>query len=139
MSIRAYQKVQQRVETPRETEYRLFTEVTRALNEAKMLPASEFAKRMKALDWNRRVWNFLAMDCSNEDNGLPAQLRASIISLSMFVSKYTSQVIRENQEIEPLIDINIAIMQGLAAQSQLAQAAQAQSAASGDMPQAVAL
>ncbi len=122
MSIRAYQKVQQRVETPRETEYRLFTEVTRALNEVKTLPSTELGAKMKALDWNRRVWNFLAMDCSNEQNGLPSQLRASIISLSMFVSKYTSQVIRENEDIEPLIDINIAIMQGLAAQNQLAQA-----------------
>jgi hypothetical protein len=56
----------------------------------------------------------------------------------MFVSKYTSQVIRENQEIEPLIDINIAIMQGLAAQSQLAKA-QAQGTVSDDNPQAVAV
>ena len=135
MSIRAYQKVQQRVETPRETEYRLFTEVTRALNEVKALPSTELGAKMKALDWNRRVWNFLAMDCSNEQNGLPAQLRASIISLSMFVSKYTSQVIRENEDIEPLIDINIAIMQGLAAQNQLAQA---QNSTPEGMPQAAA-
>ena len=118
MSIQAYQKVQRRVETPRETEYRLFTEVTRALNNAKSLPATDIAGRMKALDWNRRIWNFFALDCASENNALPQDLRASIVSLSMFVNRYTSQVIRENADIDPLIDINVTMMQGLMPQHQ---------------------
>jgi flagellar protein FlaF len=42
-------------------------------------------------------------------------LRASIISLSIWVGKHTSAVIRRQEEIEPLIEINRMIMQGLAA------------------------
>ena len=100
MSIRAYQKVQQRVETPRETEYRLFTQVTRALIEAASLPKTEIARRMDALDWNRRVWSFLASDCYDPNNALPEQLRAGIISLSIFVGKYTSEIMQKDADIE---------------------------------------
>ena len=81
MSLNAYQTLQKKVETPRETEYRLFMQVTRALIEAASLPKTEIARRMDALDWNRRVWSFLASDCYDPNNGLPEQLRAGIISL----------------------------------------------------------
>lgn len=116
MSLNAYQTLQKKVETPRETEYRLFTQVTRALIEAASLPKTEIARRMDALDWNRRVWSFLASDCYDPNNGLPEQLRAGIISLSIFVGKYTSEIMQKDADIETLIDINRTIMQGLAGQ-----------------------
>lgn len=121
MSLNAYQTLQKRVETPRETEYRLFTQVTRALMEVAELPKTEIVKRIDALDWNRRVWSFLANDCANDENGLPEHLRAAIISLSIFVGKYSSEVMQKGADIEPLIDINKTIMQGLAAQSALSE------------------
>ena len=110
MSLQAYQKAQQRVETPREIEYRLFGQVTRALLD------HEIARRMDALDWNRRVWSFMAADCANPDNALPENLRASIISLSLWVGRYSSEVMQKGEDVEPLIDINRTIMQGLASQ-----------------------
>ena len=116
MSLRAYQKAQQRVETPREIEYRLFGQVTRALMDIQDLPRHEIARRMDALDWNRRVWSFMAADCANPDNALPENLRASIISLSLWVSRYSSEVMQKGEDVEPLIDINRTIMQGLASQ-----------------------
>ncbi|MEM8921711.1 MAG: flagellar biosynthesis regulator FlaF, partial [Pseudomonadota bacterium] len=75
----------------------------------------DLRKLIDALDWNRRVWSALALDCSQPENQLPVDTRAGIISLSMFVSKYTSQVAREGEDIETLIEINRSIMQGLAA------------------------
>ena len=116
MSLKAYQTAQQRVETPREIEYRLFSQVTRALIEIQDLPRHEIARRMDALDWNRRVWSFMAADCANPDNALPENLRASIISLSPWVGRYSSEVMQKGEDVEPLIDINRTIMQGLAGQ-----------------------
>jgi flagellar protein FlaF len=116
MSLRAYQKAQQRVETPREIEYRLFGQVTRALMDIQDLPRHEIARRMDALDWNRRVWSFMAADCASADNALPENLRASIISLSLWVGRYSSEVMQKGEDVEPLIDINRTIMQGLASQ-----------------------
>jgi flagellar protein FlaF len=119
MGLAAYQTAQRRAETPRELEYRLFGQVTRALIEAKELPKLEIGKRMDALDWNRRVWSFMANDCMAEGNALPEQLRASIVSLSLWVGRYTSDVMQRHADIEPLIDINRTIMQGLAAQIEM--------------------
>lgn len=116
MGLAAYQTAQRRVETPREIEYRLFGQVTHALMEAEKLPYSEAVKRMDAIDWNRRVWSFMAGDCISTDNSLPEQLRASIVSLSLWVGRYSSEVMQRNADIEPLIDINRTIMQGLAGQ-----------------------
>ncbi len=116
MSLKAYQNTAARAENPRQTEYRLFGQVTRALLDAEKLDKSKIAERMEALDWNRRMWSVLAADCSVEGNGLPVQVRANIISLSIWVNKHTSLVMRGNEEIGPLIEINRIIMQGLAPQ-----------------------
>ncbi|MAT36059.1 MAG: flagellar biosynthesis regulator FlhF [Ponticaulis sp.] len=113
MSIRAYQQTARRTENPREVEYRLFAQVTSALISAQESGKSDIKKLMDALDWNRRVWSALSMDCASPDNGLPAQIRANIISLSIFVSKHTSAIMREDEDIQDLIDINRLIMQGL--------------------------
>jgi flagellar biosynthesis activator protein FlaF len=115
MSLQAYQQAATRAETPRDLEYRLFAQVTRALLEAAERDPKDLGARIDALDWNRRVWSTFAAACADPDNQLPPPLRASIISLSIWVSKHTSLVIRREDEIEPLIDVNKMIMQGLAA------------------------
>ena len=113
MSLQAYQQAATRAETPRDVEYRLFAQVTRALLEASGRDPKDLRGRIDALDWNRRLWSTLAADCAHPENQLPEPLRASIISLSIWVSKHTSLVIRCEDDIEPLIDINRMIMQGL--------------------------
>ena len=117
MSLQAYQQAATRAENPREMEYRLFAQVTRALMDAAALDKTEVGKRVDALDWNRRLWATLGADCADSKNQLPPQLRASFISLSIWVSKHTSLVIKNQEEIEPLIDINRMVMQGLAQQN----------------------
>jgi flagellar protein FlaF len=97
-------------------EYRLFGQVTRALLEVAADGGKDLQKRVDILDWNRRVWSVLAGACSDSDNQLPPSLRAQIISLSLWVSRHTTSVILKEEEIEPLIDINRIIMQGLASQ-----------------------
>jgi len=119
MSLQAYRRVQQVAESPRQTEYRLFAQVTGALIRAKETQASGGAL-MEALDWNRRLWSTLSTDCSSADNQLPKELRAQIISLALWVNRYTSEVMRAKGDIDALIDVNKAIMEGLAMQAQLA-------------------
>jgi flagellar protein FlaF len=114
MSLQAYQQAATRAENSRDLEYRLFAQVTRALMDAAKLDRSEVARRADALDWNRRLWSTLGADCGDPANQLPPQLRASIISLSIWVGKHTSLVIRNQEEFEPLIEVNRMIMQGLA-------------------------
>jgi len=77
------------------------------------LAPTDIAGRMDALDWNRRLWSVLAADCATEGNQLPAQLRASIVSLSLWVNRHTSAIMRNEAGFEPLISVNKMMMQGL--------------------------
>jgi len=116
MSLQAYQRAAEQAEGPKQTEYRLFGLVTRALMDAAATDVSDASGRMRALHWNRRLWTTLAADCANPDNRLPMQLRANIISLSIWVDKHTSDVMQKQAAIQPLIDVNRIIMQGLSGQ-----------------------
>lgn len=120
MSVQAYQQAAQKADTPKQTEYRLFGQVTRALMEAANAPDDDFAARIDALDWNRRMWGALASDCSSDNNALPMPVRAQIISLSLWVNRHTSAVMRKEEGFEPLIDVNRIIMQGLGGQQEAA-------------------
>ncbi|MDP3736650.1 MAG: flagellar biosynthesis regulator FlaF [Hyphomonadaceae bacterium] len=113
MSIQAYQTAAQQTESPRQTEYRAFAVATRGLIDAAALPATEIGRRGEALSKNRRLWSMLAADCAAEGNVLPPALRAQIISLSIFVDRYSGQVMREGQSFDVLVEINRTIMQGL--------------------------
>jgi len=114
MTVQAYQRSVSRAENPRLTEYRLLAQVTQALMDIADCDRMEFSKRADALDWNKRVWGAFATDCSVDGNTLSNSLRAGIISLSLFVSKHSSAVMLGNADVEPLVDINRTVMQGLA-------------------------
>ena len=113
MSIQAYQNAVKRTESPRQTEYRAFAQATRGLIDAASLPADEVGRRAEALATNRRLWSLLAADCAAEGNQLSQALRAQIISLSIFVDRHSSAVMRQGAPLEILIEINRSIMQGL--------------------------
>ncbi len=112
MTLKAYQKAQAAAESPRHTEHRLFGQVTGALIDAQRAGLTG-GRLAEAIDWNRRLWSTLAIDCMHEGNQLTRELRAQIVSLSIFVTKYSSQVMQDGASLEPLIDINRTIMEGL--------------------------
>ena len=112
MTLKNYQNVQRAVEDPRATEYRLFGQVTGALIDAKTANA-QGAPLVEAVDWNKRLWRTLAADCMDDRNTLTQDVRAKIVSLSLWVSKYSRSVTREKAPLDPLIQINRTIMQGL--------------------------
>jgi flagellar protein FlaF len=115
MGLQAYQQARSRGESPRDAEYRLFGQVTLALMDAAKAPMSDIQTRADALDWNRRMWSTLAADCAQPDNALPPPVRAQIISLSMWVRRQTSEVLRGKDTFDSLIEINRIMMQGLSA------------------------
>jgi flagellar biosynthesis activator protein FlaF len=113
MSIKAYQRAATQADSARELEYRAFGQVTAGLLKAKteVVCAADVAQ---ALDANRRLWNVLSADCAVPGNQLPITLRGQIISLALWVSRYSSSVLRDGAALDPLIDVNRTMMEGLA-------------------------
>lgn len=112
MSFQAYQKTVQTTEAPRQTEYRVFAQVTGELIRAQENPGN-IQGLIQALDRNRRLWMILAADCREATNQLPNDLKARIISISIWVTKHSNAVARREETIDELIDVNRTIMQGL--------------------------
>ena len=112
MTLKAYQETQRVTEDPRQTEYRLFGQVTGALIDVQKTHVCG-GPLVDAIDWNRRLWRTLAADCLDERNQLPQGVRAQIVSLSLWVTKYSKEVTRKGASIDPLIAINRTIMEGL--------------------------
>jgi len=114
MSIQAYQRAATRSENPRETEYRVFAAVTANLVKAKERGHADVGALAQAIHDNRRLWSLFALDCAQPGNALPGPTRAQIISLALFVDRQCRKVLREGADIDPLIDINRTMMEGLA-------------------------
>ena len=70
----AYQQVQNVTENPRQTEYRIFAQVTAAMMKAEQQGHAEV---VRAVHWNRRLWLMLQADCASESNGLNEVLMPS--------------------------------------------------------------
>lgn len=114
MYFEAYQKANLAVEHAPLTEYRLFAEITREMEDANSNPETP-AKRVNALFRNSQLWLTLKADLMSEDNGLNKETKAGLISLALWVTKFTPAAMRGGIDLEPLISVNKDIMEGLKA------------------------
>jgi flagellar protein FlaF len=112
MTLQAYQNTQRITEDPRSTEYRLFGQVTGALIDVQKA-GQNGGTLVEAIDWNKKIWRTLAADCMDDRNQLPQDIRAKIVSLSLWIAKYSRQVTRNGAPLDPLIEVNRNMMQGL--------------------------
>src|SRR4051812_30950005 len=115
MTLTAYQTARSRAETPRSAEFRLMSEITGEMMDAETA-GLKGAMLIDPLHRNREMWAAFATDCSATGNGLPAELRAQIISLGLWVERLTSQVVSGREPIGELISLNRTIMEGLRGQ-----------------------
>jgi len=112
MSLHAYQNARSRAEAPRATEARLIGQITGEMMAAQSRGETG-AALIHPLHRNREMWTAFASDCAAPGNGLPDAVRASVISLSLWVERFTSDVVRGRESMDALIDVNRAIMEGL--------------------------
>ncbi len=69
----------------------------------------------EATDFVRRLWSVFISDLSSDDNRLPEELRASLISIGMWVRREADLIDRgQSANFDGLIDINQLIADGLA-------------------------
>ncbi|MDP5281220.1 flagellar biosynthesis regulator FlaF [Sphingomonas sp. DG1-23] len=115
MTLTAYQNARSRAETPRAAEFRLMSQITGEMMDAEAA-GLKGAMLMQPLHRNREMWSAFATDCGATGNGLPNELRAQIISLGLWVERFTSDVVAGREPIGELISLNRTIMEGLRGQ-----------------------
>lgn len=121
MSLDAYRRVRSIAETPRAQEYRLMSQITGEMIRARD-SGLQGAALIQALHRNREVWSTFSSMCAAPGNALPSELRAGIISIALWVERFTSEVVRGRDSIDELIAVNRSIIEGLANENQRAAA-----------------
>src|SRR5688572_8696807 len=112
--VAVYQQQQKRNLTPREVEAMAFTKAALLLEDAKKHTGNieEFAK---ALRFNHLLWTIIQADLTEPDNQLPPEIKANVMSLSIFVDKQTTKALRSSvaADLDVLININRNLAAGL--------------------------
>ena len=106
----AYQKSQRATMGPIQVEADVLGRITREIESLRDEPGPE---QVKCLYRNVQLWNAFAADCLDPDNKLTDQLKASIVSLSIWVEKHTHQVTKGQASVDALIDVNRSVIAGL--------------------------
>lgn len=102
------------VRSAKDTEYETILRVTRGLSDSDKRRESNYPKFIEALHLNQRLWSILTADVSTRSNPLPSELKARIFYLGEFVQSYTKRILRENIAADPLLEINLSVLRGLA-------------------------
>lgn len=109
----AYAQSTAPIRTPRDTEFDAFARITHKLKAASRKGPGGFGLIAEALHENRRLWTILATDVADDQNRLPEQLRARLFYLAEFTRHHSARVLGEGADVDPLIEINTAVMRGL--------------------------
>lgn len=69
----------------------------------------------RALKYNQLLWSIIQADVAKKDNDLPDELKANLMSLSIFVDRQTTKALANSTEevFDSLININLNISEGL--------------------------
>ena len=110
----AYAPVSSALRTGRSLEHQLFTDVTQRLRQTHQNLPAGFPAFAEAVYANRAVWNHMAVQVSDDENALTDDLRARIFYLAEFTAAHSAKVLRGEADIAPLLEINTAMMRGLA-------------------------
>ena len=123
MSIDAYRRTLREVESPRQIERRLMSNITGRLDsvadrfddadarhERLMLLATGLRT---ALAENQKLWSAMKYDLSENENNLPHELRARLLSLAIWVEKTTAAVLGGTAGVRALVSVNNNIVAAL--------------------------
>ncbi len=117
MAISGYQQTQKAVDTNREpataeVDAIVLRQAADRLQKAQQSPAEDYFE--ETLLYNQLIWTVIQSEMTAE-NPLSPEIKANLVSLSIFVDKQTVKAIgtREPELLDTLIDINRNISLGL--------------------------
>ena len=134
MSINAYKSTIRQVESPRQIERRILSRLTGALEAHAAYDGLDSAVARlgllsgglrHALAENQTFWSELKHDLALPENRLSPDLRAGLVSLALWVDRQTAAILGGAPGVMALVDVNRAIITGLAANTHVAPVSEA--------------
>jgi flagellar biosynthesis activator protein FlaF len=116
-ALNAYQDVQKKTMSGRDTEARVLTQAAFKLIECqrRWADADHQIRLGEALKYNQRVWTIFHLEVQRADNPLPENLKRNIVRLSYFIDKQALDILSnpEPHKLDIIIKINQNIAAGL--------------------------
>lgn len=112
MGARAYQQTMDSIADPKVSEAKVISAVTNGLERH----AEEGRHSGPLRDYlikNQKLWSALRSDLSSSDNTLPTDLKAKLVSLSLWVDRQTSAFLTGGGGISEIIAVNRSLAAGL--------------------------
>jgi flagellar protein FlaF len=112
--VKAYEQSQNANLTPRAIEATALTKAAVMLEEAKN-NESDMDAFKKAVRFNHLLWTIIQADITEEENKLPDEIKANIMSLSIFIDKQTTKALQDSSHavLQSMIDVNKNLAAGL--------------------------
>jgi flagellar protein FlaF len=110
---RAYSAANASTRSARSIEYEVIARITTRIRNAAQKGRRGFPELVEALYDNKRLWTVFMVDIAEPTNPLPADLKARLFGLAEFTLRHSSLVLSREATVDPLLDINSAIMSGL--------------------------
>ncbi len=110
---RAYSTASTPTRTVKDTEYDAVARITSRIRSSHAKGPAGFTALAEALHDNRKLWSIFAADVADIGNTLPTDLKARLFYLAEFTHHHTSKVLAREASVEPLLEINTAILRGL--------------------------
>lgn len=99
--------------SPRETEMLAF-----GLCNARLKSATDARSRIDALNKTHQLWSLLVRDLAGNANRLPEELKKQLVDLGFWAMGYCVAAMSRDLSIQPLVDVNQNILDGLKLQQQ---------------------
>ena len=99
--------------SPRETEMLAF-----GLCNARLRNSTDARSRIDALNKTHQLWSLLVRDLAGNANRLPAELKKQLVDLGFWAMGYCVAAMGRELSVQPLIDVNQNILDGLKLQQQ---------------------
>lgn len=108
----AYGQTAKRVETPNDIDAMVLTTAAEKLLNAQATPEEDVFEEV--LLYNQLIWTVIQSEMT-EEHPLPVEIKANLISLSLFIDNQTDKAIgsRDPKMLDSLININRNIAAGL--------------------------
>jgi flagellar protein FlaF len=122
-NLAQYETARRFAATAQDNEILIFTNANALLTQAKTAgiktgdaKIGDAKTRISALFNNQRLWSAIVKDLALETNQLPAELKQNLTELGVWAMQYSTRAMSEDLPLDPLINVNRDMIEGLQAQ-----------------------
>lgn len=108
-----YGQVRQQTASPRSVEQKLLLQIASDLETCDPKTVDGYKALAVAINKNTDLWTVFATDLASPENQFPDELKQSLVKLAAFALAHGAKVLKGDESVAPLVNVNRAVASGL--------------------------